>query len=387
MTNVCLYFQVHQPFRIQKYTIFDIGKSSDYFDNKKNQEIMQKVAKKCYLPANKLLRDLIATNENFKVAFSMSGTAIQQFQKYAPAVLDSFEDLISTGAVELLNETSHHSLAGLQDVGEFCTQVRDHQKIIKGLFGKKPTVFRNTELILTEQLAQLAKDFGYKAVLAEGADKLLRGKSPNFVYRPENVKKIKLLLKNYSLSDDIAFRYSKKLKAKNYAKRIASQAGDSINLFMDYETFGEHHWKDTGILTFLGQLPNELAKLGISFHWPSEVAQNDPVEAIEISQPTSWADMARDTSAWLGNKMQQAAAAKLYSLRGPVLRKNDAALTEAWRRLSTSDHFYYMSTKHSSDGAVHRYFNPHGSPYEAHIAFMNILNDLQARTKRRFGWI
>ena len=391
MTNVCMYFQVHQPFRMRKYNVFDIGHNNQYFDEKKNKEVMQKVAKKCYLPANRVLRNLIAKHHDFKVAFSISGMAMEQFQKYSPAVLDSFEELAATGAVEFLNETYHHSLAFLHDQQEFAEQVRMHQRLIKERFGQKPSVFRNTELVYNNNLAKTVQEMGYKAVLAEGADHILGTRSPNVVYSPKTAKRMRLLLKNYRLSDDIAFRFSDKnwsgypMTAKKYADWLAPILGDSINLFMDYETFGEHQWEDTGIFTFLQHLPAELKKKGISFHWPSELAKVEPKEELDIHTPVSWADIERDTSAWLGNRMQNAAAERLYALRKDVLASRDSTLIDAWRKLSTSDHFYYMCTKWFNDGDVHKYFNPYDSPYEAFIAYMNILNDLILRVKGNEG--
>ncbi len=387
MTNVCLYFQVHQPFRMRKYNVFDIGHSTNYFDDQKNREVMQKVAKKCYIPANRIIRNLIARHDDFKCAFSITGTAFEQFQKYAPAVLDSFEDLAATGAVEFLNETYHHSLAFLHDKDEFIDQVRLHQKLIKENFRQKPIVFRNTELVFNNYLAKTAEELGYKAVLAEGADHILGWKSPNYVYKPKTTKRMRLLLKNYKLSDDIAFRFGDKswsghpVTAEKYANWIAPILGDSINLFMDYETFGEHQWEDTGIFKFLEHLPAELKKKGISFHWPSELAKAEPKDELDIHSPMSWADIERDTSAWLGNRMQNAAAQRLYSLRKEVLASRDEQLIDAWRKLTTSDHFYYMCTKWFNDGDVHKYFNPYDSPYEAFIAYMNILNDIILRVK------
>jgi len=387
MTNVCLYFQVHQPFRMRKYNVFDIGHNTNYFDEHKNREVMQKVARKCYIPANRILRNLIARHDDFKCAFSITGTAFEQFQKYAPAVLDSFEDLAATGAVEFLNETYHHSLAFLHDKEEFTEQVRLHQKLIKENFRQKPIVFRNTELVYNNHLAKTAEELGYKAVLAEGADHILGWKSPNYVYKPKTTKRMRLLLKNYRLSDDIAFRFGDKnwaghpLTAAKYADWIAPILGDSINIFMDYETFGEHQWEDTGIFKFLEHLPAELKKRGISFHWPSELVKVEPKDELDIHSPVSWADIERDTSAWLGNRMQNSAAQRLYSLRKEVLASRDEQLIDAWRKLSTSDHFYYMCIKWFNDGDVHKYFNPYDSPYEAFIAYMNILNDIILRVK------
>ncbi|MEM4247221.1 MAG: glycoside hydrolase family 57 protein, partial [Candidatus Woesearchaeota archaeon] len=319
--------------------------------------------------------------------FSITGTAMEQFAKYTPAVIDSFEELAATGAVEFLNETYYHSLAFLHDKDEFVDQVRMHQRMIKEMFKQKPIVFRNTELIYNNHLAKTTEEMGYKAILAEGADHILGWKSPNYVYKPKTTKRMRLLLKNYKLSDDIAFRFGDKnwggypVTAQKYAEWIAPILGDTINLFMDYETFGEHQWEDTGIFKFLEHLPAELKKRNISFHWPSELMKVEPKDELDIHAPMSWADIERDTSAWLGNRMQNSAAQRLYSLRKEVLASRDEALIDAWRKLSTSDHFYYMCTKWFNDGDVHKYFNPYDSPYEAFIAYMNILNDIILRVK------
>ncbi len=387
MTNVCLYFQVHQPFRLQKYTLFDIGKHSHYFDEQKNREVMQKIARKCYLPANHIIRDLIAKHDDFKATYSITGTALEQFEKYAPNVLRSFQELAQTGAVEFLAETSHHSLSFLFNKEEFDYQVKEHQKLIKKYFGQKPKIFRNTELIYNNELAQHTEKMGFKGILAEGWDGVLGWRSPNYVYTPAGTRKMKLLLKNYRLSDDIAFRFSNKswnswpLTADKYAGWIAPILGDSINLFMDYETFGEHQWEDTGIFNFLKHLPAELKKHNISFHHPSELLKTEPKDTLDIPHTISWADVERDTSAWLGNKMQQSANARLYQLRGSVLASGDKELIAAWRKLTTSDHSYYMCTKWFNDGDVHKYFNPHDTPYECYITFMNVLQDIALKQK------
>ena len=390
MTNVCLYFQVHQPFRIAKYTLFDIGKHTRYFDEQKNKEIMQKIARKCYLPANQAIKQLLNKYPDFKVAYSISGTALEQFEKYAPNVLKSFKELAKTGKVEFLTETSHHSLSSLQDKEEFIEQVKQHQKLIKEHFGQKPKILRNTELIYNNEIAKLAEKLGFKAILAEGWEGALGWRSPNYVYKAKD-SKIKLLLKNYRLSDDIAFRFSNKqwnqwpLKADTYAGWIAPIIGDTVNLFMDYETFGEHQWADTGIFNFLKHLPKELKKHNISFQHPSELLKTAAKEELDIPDTISWADLERDTSAWLGNKMQQAAHAQLYKLKKDVFATGDKELIEKWRKLTTSDHFYYMCTKWFSDGDVHKYFNPYETPYECFINFTNILQDIAGRVKAKPG--
>ena len=390
MTNMCLYFQVHQPFRLkQNYSIFDIGKNNDYFDDEKNKQVMQKIANKCYLPANKILLDLIKKYDGrFKVSFSITGTALEQFELYAPEVLESFKELAYTGCVEFLSETYNHSLAFLYDKEEFTKQVELHQEKIRDLFKARPIVFRNTELIYNNELAFYVEKMGYKAVLAEGADHVLGWKSPNFVYKPKTAN-IKLLLKNYRLSDDIAFRFSNKqwggypLTARKYANWIAPITGDSVNLFIDYETFGEHQWQDTGIFNFLKQLPYECFKRNIGFHTPSDLVNIVPKDELDINNSISWADIERDLSAWTGNKMQNAALAELYRIKNQVFATNDKELIKNWRKLTTSDHFYYMCTKWFNDGDVHKYFNPYETPYDCFIAFMNVLEDIKLKIGER----
>lgn len=386
MTNLCFYFQVHQPFRLRNYSIFDIGNSVQYLDDQKNREICQKVAQKCYLPMNELLLELLYRYPGFKVAFSISGVALEQFERYAPEVLDSFKNLAETGRVEFLGETYYHSLSFLFDKREFEHQVGMHRAAIERLFGQTPKVFRNTELIFNNELAAYLQTMGYKAVLAEGADHILGWRSPNFVYSPKTAEGMKLLLKNYKLSDDIAFRFSNKgwegwpLTASKFADWCAPVMGDTINLFMDYETFGEHQWEDTGIFDFMRHLPEEIFRRGLGFHLPSEAAQAPRKEVLDIHSPVSWADVERDLSAWLGNKMQDTAIARLYKMKDAIFSTHNSRLIETWRRLTTSDHFYYMCTKWFSDGDVHKYFNPYESPYECYLAFMTVLDDLALRS-------
>ncbi|MBR9676460.1 polysaccharide deacetylase family protein [Candidatus Woesearchaeota archaeon] len=393
MVDICFYFQVHQPFRMRKYSIFDIGHNRDYFDEEKNGEIMRKVAHKCYLPTNKLMLKLLNKHKEFKISYSISGVAIEQFEKYAPQVLESFKDLVATGRVEILSETYHHSLAYLYSKDEFVEQVKKHKKKIKEVFGVVPTVFRNTELVYNNEIAKFAEDMGYEAILSEGLDHVLGWRSPNFVYRPHTTNKIKLLMKNYKLSDDIAFRFSNQgwaewpLTVDKFSKWVNSVngSGEIINLFMDYETFGEHQWEDTGIFNFLDHLPGEhLKNPDNGFVTPSEAVKKFPArDVIDIHNLSSWADIERDLSAWLGNKIQQTAIKELYMLEGQIKAANDAKLLEDWRKLNTSDHFYYMCTKWFADGDVHKYFNPYDSPYDSYIIFNNILNDFIIRLKEK----
>jgi alpha-amylase len=389
MVSICFYFQVHQPFRLSRYQVFDIGSEKSFFDEEKNQAIMQKVAKKCYLPANATFLELLKKYPALKISFSFSGVFLEQCELYAPEVLKSFQELVKTGQVELLGETYHHSLAFLYDQEEFDAQIKLHQEIIERLFKVTPTVFRNTELIYNNALAQKIEEHGYKAILLEGWDHYLGWRSPNFVYRPVHGK-IALLLKNYRLSDDIAFRFSNKewkehpLSVEKYAGWIndINGNGDMVNLFMDYETFGEHQWKDTGIFKFLQHLPGELLNHpDNNFKWPSELANFPQRDVLDIHAPLSWADVERDVSAWLGNDMQKSAITKLYALGESIKKHGDPTLLATWRKMQTSDHYYYMCTKWFNDGDVHKYFNPYQSPYDGFIYFMNILKDLQHKVQ------
>lgn len=397
MPSVCLYFQVHQPMRLKKYRIFDIGIDDDYFADKSesdlnNKKIMEKVARKSYLPTNALLLELLQKNPKFKISFSISGVFLQQAEEL-PELLESFKKLVDTGQVELLSETSHHSLSSIYSPAEFRRQVQLHRKKIKELFHVEPEIFRNTELIFNNNLAYEIEGLGYKGILAEGADRILGWRSPNFLYRPKGTKKIKALLKNYKLSDDIAFRFSERswseypLTAPKFASWISAINGNGeiVNLFMDYETFGEHQWEDTGIFEFLRHLPDEILKNpDNNFITPSEaVLKFEPRDEIDVPDFISWADTERDLSAWISNPMQADALAKLYELENLVYDLDDPKLLEDWRRLTTSDHFYYMCTKWFADGDVHKYFNPYETPYEAFISYMNVLTDLKLRVKNK----
>ena len=386
--TITFYFQVHQPFRIRHYGVFDIGSSQKYFDEKKNREIVHKVARKCYLPTNRLLLDLLKKYKKFRVSFSISGVAVEQFERYHPELMDSFKRLFRHSRVELLSETYYHSLAFLYSKKEFVEQVEKHRSLMKELFHKEPKVFRNTELIYNNELAKFVEEMGYKGILAEGADHILGWRSPNYVYKAKN-SDIRLLLKNYRLSDDIAFRFSNKgweeypLTVEKYIAWLLATEGYTINLFMDYETFGEHQWAETGIFQFLANLPEAALKAGIGFTSPSQLIKKEPVGELDYPYFVSWADMERDLSAWLGNALQMNAIREIYALEKYIKKTGDKDLIEKWRKLQTSDHFYYMCTKWFSDGDVHKYFNPYDSPYDGFISYMNVLNDLSLRIKQR----
>ncbi len=390
MKTICLYFQVHQPMRFRRYRFFDIGNDSYYYDDYLNESIMRKVADNCYLPVNQILLSLIKEyGVRFKVTFSITGIALDQFQLYAPEVLESFRKLAKTGSVEFLSETYSHSLVSFKDDNEFKKQIDLHREKIENFFGVTPTVFRNTELIYSDEIGAKVAEMGFKAMLTEGAKHILGWKSPNYVYYNTINPKLKVLLKNFKLSDDIAFRFSNKSwseypltasKYVNWLKQI-DQKEETLNLFMDYETFGEHQHADTGILKFLKEFPTQVfKKTNMTFSTPSEIADTlQPVAAVRVPYAISWADEERDLTAWLGNDMQEDAFNRLYSLTEKINKCTDKKILTDWKYLQASDHFYYMSTKMLSDGEVHSYFNPYDSPYDAYINYMNILSDFIIR--------
>lgn len=388
MPSVSLYFQVHQPFRLRRFSYFDKSTEQDYFDDKKNGDILRKVANKCYLPTNEtILRLIEETDGKFRVSYSITGVAIEQFERYSPETLESFQRLARTGCVEFIGETYFHSLAALHDFEEFDAQVSMHRRRMLELFGQTPKVFRNTELIYNDEIGRHLASKGYKAVIAEGADDVLGWRSPNFVYRVPGTK-TSLLLKNYRLSDDIAFRFSNRgwadfpLTADKFSRWVhnISGAGDVVNLFMDYETFGEHQWESTGIFEFLKHMPAEVLRHpDWNFKTPSEVADTYPqVADMSFHRTTSWADMERDITAWRGNRMQAKALDAAYALKEAVYKSGSREALHTWRKLLTSDHFYYMCTKWFADGDVHAYFSPFESPYDAFINYENVFKDFAA---------
>ncbi len=395
MPSICFYFQVHQPFRLKPYDCFKIGHDHSYEDEDKNKEILDRVAKKCYLPANHLLLSLIEKYQgDFKIAYSISGTALEQMEKYRPDVLRSFQALAETGCVEFLAETYNHSLSYLYSKEEFVRQVNKHCAKIKELFNQQPTVFRNTELIYNNELANYVSDLGYKGIICEGLDQVLGFKSPNFVYHPPHNYQMKCLLKNYKLSDDIAFRFSNQgwaewpmtaPKFAHWAHQVAGN-GETINLFMDYETFGEHQWPETGIFEFLKHLPAEIYKHpDFDFKTPSEVIKSYEARGeYDVHYLSSWADIERDLSAWLGNSLQHDAMERIYKLETIVKETGDEELLNNWAKLTTSDHFYYMCTKYWNDGDVHKYFSHYNTPYDAYINFMNVVTDLEHQLEVRY---
>jgi alpha-amylase len=393
MKAITLYLHVHQPYRIRHYTVFDTSTDHSYFDadfdaKTSNERILKKVAEKSYLPANKRLLQILNENPQFKISLSITGTVIEQLERWSPEALRSFQELCQTGRVEIVAETYHHSLAFFYSRAEFEMQVDMHRRKVQEVFGQTPQVFRNTELAYNNDLAFWADKAGYKGILAEGWDAVLGWRSPNYVYRPIYTGNIRLLMKNYKLSDDIAFRFGDgnwaefPLTADKFSHWLSEdQDAQTFNLFMDYETFGEHQWEESGVFDFLEHLPREWLKSeGHTFMTVSEAIDSfDDVGQVDMPHTVTWADTERDLSAWLGNSMQASSITALYDLQDKIIGSNDLVLIEDWRKLQTSDHFYYMCTKWFNDGDIHAYFSPYDTPYEAYINFMNAFRDLQYR--------
>ncbi len=420
MAAVCFYFQIHQPFRLRKYTVFD--SEPRYFDDAMNARLLRRIAERCYVPMNRLLLEMIRVHGGrFRVAFSITGTALEQLELHAPQVVQGLHALAQTRCVEFLGETFYHSLASLQrggadgagdgqgagdsagvatgaghDAAEFREQVELHRRMIRRLFGQTPTVFRNTELIYSNRVAGLAAELGFTGVLAEGWEPVLNNRSTAFIYRaavPQEFANLStppplLLLRNHRLSDAIAYRFTDTrspdfpLTDEKFANLVSQIGGRLCNLFMDYETFGEHTAADTGIFDFFAGLPEKLLASGNQFALPSDLlAAPEAALAgeLDVPSPISWADESRDLGAWLGNAMQKNAADELYKLEAAVKQHADPRLLSDWRKLTTSDHFYYMATKESADAAVHNYFRPYDSPYDAYINYMNVLDNVRAR--------
>jgi alpha-amylase len=391
---IVLYLLMHQPYRVSPYNVFDIANKHDYFqgaedgDKRNNEFILRKVADKSYYPTLKMFQEMVKKHPEFKLSLSVSGTLLEQLEKWRPDIIDMIRNLVQSGNCEIVAENYYHSLSFFYSRAEFEMQVNMHRQRMEDVFGVKPTAFRNTEMSYNNDLAYWADKQGYKAILSEGWETVMAGRSPNFVYRPTYTNHIRLLTKNYKMSDDLAFRFGNKawegypLSVEKYVS-WANQAWDQplINLFMDFETFGEHQWADTGIFDFMKSLPGEwLKEDGHTFMTVTEAATHfDPVDEVDSPQTTTWADNERDLSAWTGNPMQNNAIDALYALQDKIIMSKDLQLIDDWRRMQTSDHFYYMCTKWFTDGDVHAYFSPYESPYEAFITYMNAYHDLQYR--------
>ena len=398
--GIVLYLHIHQPWRVRNYDIFDVASKHNYFSesaspDQDNELIFHKIADKSYKPMNHLLEKLLNDHPDFKVSLSITGTFIEQAEQFDPGILDSFRRLVDTGRVEILSETYHHSLAFFYDRNEFEAQVERHRQKIREVFGVETKVFRNTELAYNNELAKWADDHGFNGIIAEGWDDVLGWRSPNYVYRPVNTGNIKLLMKNYRLSDDIAFRFSDRgwadwpLTADKYHRWASTALEDAplLNLFMDYETFGEHQWAEDGIFEFFEQFVRHwVSRPDQKFYTISEAIEaNEPQGEISVTQTVTWADSERDLSAWLGNNLQHEAMKYIYDMTERVLRTGDGQLIDDWRKLQTADHVYYMSTKHADDGSIHSYFSPYSSPYEAFLNYMNAIRDIRWRTDNLLG--
>jgi len=401
MTSICFYFEVHQPFRLRKdfhvkrFSLLDQPLFDQYFDDDVNKALFNRIAEKCYLPTNEILLKKIdqfkKERRQFKVSFGLTGLFIEQCERYNTDLLDSFKQLVDTGCVELLNETYYHSISSLYNVEreEFVDQVTLHQELIQDVFSYKPTAFINTECLYNNSIAQVVEEMGYKVILTEGVDWVLNGwRSPNFVYKPpSNVcKRLRVLLRNYRLTDDIGFRFSSRdwaewpLTAGKYASWLSTTSGQCINLFMDYETFGEHHWTDSGIHWFLQALPDEILKhKSLDFATPSEIVEKNAPIGGEISigdyETISWADEERSTESWIGNWMQQEVYQELLALEKPVKEIADKTLIQIWRNFQASDHLYYLATFGGGPGEVHSYFSPYNNPFEAYSIYIRIIAD------------
>lgn len=397
MRAICLYLHLHQPFRYRKYSFFDVGLKHDYFNDdfyskQSNERIFRKVTEKSYIPMLKLLEKKIKENKNFKLSLSITGTWLEQAEQWRPELILQIKRLVASGQVEIIGETYYHSMAFFYDLKEFEKQVKMHQQKIKDLFGVKTKIFRNTELAYNDELGKWIEEFGFDGALVEGWDKVLGWRSPNHVYRAFGTEKLKLLLKNYRLSDDLAFRFSDKqwkewpLDVAKYQNWLNMDAlrGNLINLFMDFETFGEHQWEATGIFRFMDELIDKwLDRYENKFMTASEaISFEEPVEEISMPETVTWADAERDLSAWIGNPLQDEAMRLLYEMKKEIISTGDADLIEDFRRLTTSDHAYYMCTKHWSDGDVHAYFSAYDSPYDAFMYFLNVLKDLEFRVNK-----
>ena len=385
MKAICFYFQIHQPFRLKRYRFFDIGNDHYYYDDFANDDIITRIAHRSYIPAAEaLLRMIEQTGGKFRCALSITGTALEQCEQYVPEFIDLLKKLADTGKVEFLAETYAHSLSSLIDPEEFTMQVRAHDDKIYELFGQRPKVLRNTELIYCDEMAPMIYEMGYKGCITEGAKHILGWKSPNYVYSAASCPK---------LSDDISFRFSNPewdaypLTADKYIDWIASTPAEEqvINLFMSLETFGELQPRESGIFQFLEALPRFAAERGIDFWTPSEVVSKcKAIDSLSVLYPISWADEARDTSAWLGNKLQNEAFNKLYSVSERVRLCEDRRLKQDWLYLQAADHFFYMSTKNMHDGSVHSQFSPYDTPFDAFTNYMNVLADFIVRVEEQY---
>ncbi|QZE14254.1 glycoside hydrolase family 57 protein [Halosquirtibacter laminarini] len=393
MKKISLYFQIHHPFNLRKYRFLDIGNDHYYFDDYHNESEIQNMASSIYLPNNDRLKRLIETHDgNFKVAFSISGTTIEMFEKYCPVVIDSFKELVETGCVEFLAETYAHSLSSVKDENEFKRQVEQHRSKIESLFGQTPKVFRNSELIYSDEIGSVVASMGFDGMITEGAKHVLGWKSPNFVYCNSLNPRLKILLRNYKLSDDIRFKFSNTewseypLTPEKYVSWIKS-SGDTeeiYNICFDYETIGKQNNKESGIYDFVDSFVDlVVSDKVLEFDTPSNVIDRlQTISSVHVPYPISWSDEERDLSSWMGNDLQNEALNKLYDIAPLLQESGNAEMLEIWNYIQSSDHFRYMSTKWFSDGEIQMKENPYDSPYDAFINYMNVLNDFKIQLEK-----
>lgn len=388
--SLCFYFQIHLPYQLKRYRFFDIGSSHQYYDEFNIRTSLQKIATQCYLPMNKVLLDIIREyGKKFKVAFSITGETIEQLEEYAPNVLASFKELAKTGSVEFLCETYAHSLAFLRDEKELERQIIKQCAVIKKHFGQEPKVVRLTGLIYSDQIGEKIAKMGFQGMITEGAKHTLGWKSPNYVYTNANNNKLKILLRNYQLSDNIAYQFSDHswdqwpLTSEKYAAWLnaVNENEEVVNLFMDYMTFGERHPRSTGIFEFMRYLPKQIFEQDkYEFLTPTEVVnKHNAVAPVHVPYPISWSEEERDLSIWLGNDLQNDAFNSLCDLGDKVRFVDDEDIIKDWEKLQDSDHYYYMGTKWLADGSTRRFKNVYSSPYDAYINYMNVLSDLTSR--------
>jgi alpha-amylase len=391
MKNVCLYFNLHQPNRLKPYDFFKIGHDHFYEDDDMNKDFLDKISNDCYLPMNAIMMENInRLGKNFKFCLSLSGTLIEQMENHRPDVLKSFIELSKTGQVEFIGQTFYHSLAYLNSLPEFERQVKKHIAKIEEHFGQTPKVFRNTGMIYCNDLAGRLENLGFHGVMTEGLPQYLQDRSPNYLYTAPHTKKIKTILKNYKLSADFTHRFADQswneypLTAKKYANWIANAPGDCVNIYMPYETFGQHLSPETGAFDFIKKLPTELKNQEVNFLTASDQVEQLSIKGVfDVHLPVSWRDSEKDLSAWSGNNMQKEAMQKLYSLEKTVISSKDEDLIHVWSKLQTSDHFYYLNTKTAKDGETRDYLSPYDSPYSGYIHYMNALADLEITCKEK----
>lgn len=391
MKSICLYFQIHQPFRLKRYRFFDIGRDHYYYDDFANDDVINRIARNSYLPTVEALKEMAQTSQGkFKVAISLSGVVLEQLEMYVPELIDALKDLAKTGCVEFLSESYAHSLASLSDIEEFRTQVKEHDDKIYALFGQKPKVFRNTELIFSDEIAAMIASMGFKGVITEGAKHILGWKSPNYLYSSIAAPKLKMLLRNDKFTDDIARRFSDfswneyPLTAEKFISWVAATPEEEpiVNIFMNCEAIGEAQGRETGIFEFLKALPACAEKAGVGFITPSDaVAKLRAVDTLSVPYPMSWTDEARDVSTWLGNRLQNEAFHKLYTLTERVRMCEDRRIKQDWNYLQASDHFFFMSTKY---GAGRSAYSPYESPFDAFTNYMNVLSDFIVRVEEQY---